>query len=144
MTEHQSSNRGADDCEIVAELLSGFYDEELNETADAFVRHHLDACEQCAAKLDELKATVVAINQLPRDATPEHDLWSGIVERSAQSSPIPLRSHRKRRWRFSIPTLLAATLAALMLPVGIVGVGIRKLNASKEYAHSQRGEACFV
>ena len=49
MTEHQSSNRGADDCEIVEELLSGFYDEELNETADAFVRHHLDACEQCVA-----------------------------------------------------------------------------------------------
>ena len=129
MTEHQSSNRGANDCEIVEELLSGFYDEELNETADAFVRHHLDACEQCAAKLDELKATVVAINELPREATPERDLWSGILERSAQSSPIPLRSRRKRRWSFSTPTLLAATLAALMLPAGILGVGIMLFNA---------------
>ncbi|MFQ5704322.1 MAG: anti-sigma factor family protein, partial [Gemmatimonadales bacterium] len=68
-----------DNCKIVEELLSAFFDEELNETADAAVRHHLDGCTACATKLQELKATVETINSLPCEATPESDLWPGIV-----------------------------------------------------------------
>ena len=79
MSEHDLNKGGSNDCGIVDELLSPFIDEELNATADAFVRHHLDSCGRCMKKLAELKATVEAINELPTEATPENDLWPGSV-----------------------------------------------------------------
>ncbi len=120
MSEHDLNKGGTDDCHIVEELLSPFIDEELNATADTFVRHHLDSCTGCMKRLDELKATVEAINELPTEATPEHDLWPGIVAGSSDGSlGVPLGASEKRRWRMPKPMLLAAGLAALLAPAGV-------------------------
>jgi HEAT repeat protein len=120
MSEHDLHKGGREDCQIVEELLSPFIDEELNATADAFVRRHLDSCKGCMKRLDELKATVVAINGLPTEATPEHDLWPGIVAASSDGSlGVPLGASEKRRWRMPKPMLLAAGLAALLAPAGV-------------------------
>jgi hypothetical protein len=113
------------ECEIVEELLSAFYDEELNETSDAFVRTHLDSCPACTMKLDELKATVLAINSLPTEGTPENDLWPGIVAGTAASAaPVPLGSARQRAWWTKTPILIAAGLAALLIPAGAFVTGL--------------------
>jgi len=120
MSKHDLHQGGTDDCQIVEELLSPFIDEELNATADAFVRHHLDSCTGCMKRLDELKATVETINELPTEATPEHDLWPGIVAASSDGSlGVPLGVSEKRRWRMPKPMLLAAGLAALLAPAGV-------------------------
>lgn len=104
----------ADNCKIVEELLSAFFDEELNETADGAVRRHLDECKACAVKLEELKATVETINSLPAEATPESDLWPGISAATGGGE--------QRRRKFPIPVLIAAALAGLMVP-GALAVG---------------------
>ena len=120
MSEQNLHQGGTDDCQIIEELLSPFIDEELNATADAFVRHHLDSCTGCMKRLDELKATVEAINELPTEATPEHDLWPGIVAASSDGSlGAPLGVAQKRRWRMPKPMLLAAGLAVLLAPAGV-------------------------
>ena len=111
----------ADNCKIVEELLSAFFDEELNEAADGAVRRHLDECAACALKLEELKATVETINSLPAEATPESDLWPGI--RAATGA------HEQHRRRFPIPMLIAAALAGLMVP-GALAVGAFSLFSS--------------
>jgi len=100
MNEHDRNKSGGDDCQIIEELLSPFIDEELNATADAFVRHHLDSCTKCMAKLDELKATVEALNELPTEATPENDLWPGIVAASPGGSlGAPVGVGGRKKWR---------------------------------------------
>ena len=120
MSEHDLHKGGTDDCQIIEELLSAFIDEELNATADTFVRHHLDSCTGCMKRLDELKATVEAINELPTEATPEHDLWPGIVAASSDGSlGAPVGVAQKGRWRMPKPWLLAAGLAALLAPAGV-------------------------
>ena len=120
MSEHNLNQGGTNDCRIVEELLSPFIDDELNATADAFVRHHLDSCAACMKSLDELKATVDAINGLPTEATPEHDLWPGIVAANSDGSLGSASGvGRDRRWRIPKPMLLAAGLAVLLVPAGV-------------------------
>ncbi len=120
MSERDLRHNGGDECQIVEELLSAFIDEELNATADAFVRHHLDSCSRCLEKLDDLKATVEAINELPNEATPEHDLWPGIVAASSGGSlGAPVGVSDKRHRRIPTPMLIAAGLAALLAPAGV-------------------------
>ena len=105
MSEHKQHNK---DCPVVEELLSPFIDEELNEEADAFVRHHLDSCRHCTEKLDEIKATIDAINSLPTAATPEEDLWPGIYAGASESPvAIPMATGRQRP-RWTKPALWAA------------------------------------
>ncbi len=126
MSEHDLSHAESNDCPVVEELLSPFIDEELNTEADAYVRRHLDSCSRCMARLDEIKATVEALNSLPNEATPEQDLWPGIVAGSRESDiALPLGAGYRRRWRPSKPMLWAAGLAALLVPGSLVVAGLR-------------------
>ena len=127
MSVHEKSHDGNKDCSVVEELLSPFIDDELNAEADKFVRQHLDSCPRCTAKLDEFKATVDAIAALPNEATPEEDLWPGIVAGAEESElALPLAARGRRRSKWGNPMLWAAGLAALLIPASLATVGLMR------------------
>ena len=124
-----------EECKIVEELLSPFYDEELNEAADSFVSHHLDGCAACSEKLEEFKRMVVDINSLPREATPGRDLWPGIVEAAAGVEGLtPLAYKEPRRGFWSRPWLIAAVASALLVPGAFAGIALGLLHDEGEDA----------
>ncbi len=121
--------KDVNECKVVEELLSPFFDEELNEEADALVRRHLDTCGACLTKLEELKETVSAINALPIEATPDEGLWTGVADATGLDAGVPpLHGRDRRGFRFPRLMQLAAMLATLMVPAALVVGGIRLLS----------------
>lgn len=100
--------------------LSDYIDGELDGTERAALEAHLATCGQCFATLSELRQVVTRAQALT-DAEPETDLWPGIRGRLT-----PARSARvsrperaaTRRFSFSIPQLLAASIALVLLSGG--------------------------
>jgi len=100
--------------------LSEYLDGELDGTERSGVEAHLQTCGQCRAALDELRQVVARAKSLT-DRPPATDLWTGIRARltpariARVSQPGAVRS---RRFSFSIPQLLAASIALVLLSGG--------------------------
>ena len=52
-------------CEELVELVSGYLDDELDETARHRFDDHLRRCEGCARYVGQLRVTVQALGELP-------------------------------------------------------------------------------
>jgi predicted anti-sigma-YlaC factor YlaD len=100
--------------------LSEYIDGELDSTERAAIEAHLATCGRCYATLGELRQVVARAKSL-EDAEPEADLWPDIrarltpgrrpgVSRDATVS--------RRRFSFTVPQLLAASIALVLLSGG--------------------------
>lgn len=100
--------------------LSDYIDDDMGPSERAALEAHLAECEECAATLIELRGVVDRAAAL-EDVPPERDLWPGIAarlgERRAVVVPLEARPPALRRFRFSLPQLAAAVLAALVIGV---------------------------
>jgi anti-sigma factor RsiW len=100
--------------------LSDYLDGEDIAAADrAEIAAHLATCASCRTTLAELRAVAAHARTLP-DAPPAEDLWAGVAERLRQS-PV-LRFPRARRFSFTLPQLVAAGLALMVMSGGLVWV----------------------
>ena len=91
--------------------LSDYLDEELTPAERRDVEAHVAGCPECAAVLDDLRRVVARAKTI--DARPPHaDLWPGIAERIERPA--------MRRFAFTLPQALAASLAIALLSGGIV------------------------
>lgn len=111
------------------EKLSEFIDDELAAPERARVESHLSSCSQCARVVDDLRAVVSAARAV-EDSRPAADLWPAIARRLAPRHQGPrvvaIDSRRgPRRLSFSIPQLVAASLAVALLSAGAVWMAIR-------------------
>jgi anti-sigma factor RsiW len=101
--------------------LSAYLDGELAGEELARVEAHLASCEECRASLEDLRTLVGRARALD-DRPPARDLWPGIASRLAEATPgadvIPL-APRRRRIAFSIPQLLAASVALVAVSATI-------------------------
>jgi anti-sigma factor RsiW len=106
--------------------LSEYVDDELTPAERAELEAHLATCRECAVTLDELREVVSRAGALlPRP--PAADLWPGIeprLERSAAVTPFQPRTRRpaSRRFSFTMPQLVAAGLALMVMSGGGVWV----------------------
>jgi anti-sigma factor RsiW len=105
--------------------LSEYIDDELTPAERAQLEAHLVTCRECAGTLDELREVVTRAGSLtPRP--PAADLWPGIaprLERSATVAPFQPRIDRtSRRFSFTMPQLVAAGLALMVMSGGSVWV----------------------
>jgi hypothetical protein len=105
------------------ERLSEYLDGELEPAERAAVARHLAKCAECAGVLADLRA-VVASTALLADEPPERDLWPAIRSR-LPSRAAAARPHSKvtrlawqRRVVLSVPQLIAAGLAVMLLSAG--------------------------
>ena len=98
--------------------LSEYIDGELDNTERAALEAHLATCGHCYAALADLRQVVARAKSL-EDREPAKDLWTGIRAGIAGSEP---RRHApvalKRRFSFSAPQLLAASIALALLSGG--------------------------
>ncbi|HEV2670882.1 MAG TPA: anti-sigma factor [Gemmatimonadales bacterium] len=98
--------------------LSEYIDGELDSTERAALEAHLASCGECYATLGELRQ-VLARAQALQDTVPATDLWRGIAQQIRRESAVD-RPDRlvRRRFSFSVPQLLAASIALMLMSGG--------------------------
>jgi anti-sigma factor RsiW len=99
--------------------LSEYLDGELNNTERAALEAHLATCGHCFATLAELRLVVERAKTL-EDREPTKDLWPNIadtIRRGVVTARPPVRPSA-RRFSFSVPQLLAASIALVLLSSG--------------------------
>jgi tetratricopeptide (TPR) repeat protein len=104
--------------------LSEYIDDELTPAEREQLDAHLSSCRECAETLEELRAVVTRAANLPA-RPPASDLWPGIEPRlsSAQSDAVlPFHARATRRFSFTLPQLVAAGLALMVMSGGGVWV----------------------
>ena len=97
--------------------LSEYVDGELDSTERAALEAHLATCGHCYATLGELRQVVARAKSLS-DTPPATDLWPDIHARLTQGSETRRHAPGSRRFSFSIPQLLAACIALVLLSGG--------------------------
>lgn len=115
--------------DIWTNRLSEYVDGELDSTERAALEEHLATCGHCYAALADLRDVVARAKTLI-DREPAKDLWSGI---RAQLTAVPVavtgrqavRPSGRRRFSFSVPQLLAASIALVLMSVGGMWLGLR-------------------
>jgi len=103
--------------------LSDYIDDELAPDERAALEAHLATCGECSATLDELRAVVARAGALvPRP--PDADLWPGIAPRLESTGTVMPFQPRAigRRFSFTMPQLVAAGLALMVMSGGGVWV----------------------
>jgi hypothetical protein len=100
------------------DLLSNYLDGELPPGDARMLEAHLAACPVCTTLLAELRR-VVARAQALEDRPPRVDLWPGVAA-AIGSAP-----WGRRRIALSMPQLLAAGVATMLLSGGTVGLLLR-------------------
>lgn len=110
--------------------LSEYLDGELSASERERVEAHLAGCEDCAGTLAELRGVVARAAAL-EDRGPTGDLWPGIAGRIGAASEgagsvVDLEKRRlrrerlslERRFSFSLPQLVAASVVLMFLSGG--------------------------
>jgi anti-sigma factor RsiW len=98
--------------------LSEYLDDEFDANERARIESHLQGCATCRADLAAIRQVTARAATLP-DIPPDGDLWPGIAERigaprgAAATRPV-------RRFVFTLPQLVAASLALMMLSGAMV------------------------
>ena len=103
--------------------LSEYVDGELANGERTALEAHLTTCAACRGAAQELRQVVARAKAL-KDRAPQADLWSGIHARltpraATEGSPLG-RPGVSRSWRvsFSMPQLIAASIALILLSAG--------------------------
>jgi tetratricopeptide (TPR) repeat protein len=101
--------------------LSDYVDgEDLDPVERAAIEAHLGTCAACRTTLSELRAVAARAASLPDDS-PAADLWPGIADRLDSSERVvPFVKPSARRFSFTLPQLVAAGLALMVLSGGMV------------------------
>lgn len=103
--------------------LSEYLDDELTPAERAQLEAHLATCRECASTLEELRAVVTRAANLPA-RPPATDLWPGIEPRLSgrADSLLPFQPRITRRFSFTLPQIVAAGLALMLMSGGGVWV----------------------
>jgi hypothetical protein len=120
--------------------LSEYLDGELDNEQRVALEAHLSACGDCRATLEDLRRVVGRAKAL-EDRAPRTDLWRGIAEQigSRGGKVIPLARRPARRFSFSVPQLLAASIALVLVSGSAAWVALRPGPAGNPTFATTRG-----
>ena len=93
--------------DVWTDRLSEYIDDELTPAERTALESHLPACRECTATIADLRAVVARARHLP-GRPPSADLWPGIEPRITSL----------RRFSFTMPQLIAAGLALMLMSAG--------------------------
>jgi len=107
--------------------LSEYLDGELDSTERSGVEAHLATCGQCRATLGELRQVVARAKTL-EDTPPAKDLWVGIRAglTPGRRPGVSRDTTPARRFSFTVPQLLAASIALVLLSGGSAWLALRQ------------------
>jgi len=104
--------------DVWTDRLSEYLDGTLAGSERAALDAHLAGCAACAATLEELRRVIARAHGM-QDRPPTTDLWPGVAERIGVSpGVVSLPARRARRVALSIPQLIAAGFALVVLGSG--------------------------
>jgi hypothetical protein len=108
--------------DIWIDRLSEYLDGELTSAERTALEAHLTSCGECTAALRELRDVVARAGALtPRP--PAADLWPGIESRlESRRVVMPFAARPQRRFSFTLPQLVAAGLALMVMSGGGVWI----------------------
>jgi Putative zinc-finger len=98
--------------------LSEYIDGELEPSERRSLEAHLTGCAECRADVAALRAVVARAGSLT-DTPPRSNLWPGIAARIG-SRPAGRTPPAARRFAFTLPQLVAASLALIVASGGMV------------------------
>jgi anti-sigma factor RsiW len=126
--------------------LSDYLDgEDLDASERAAIDAHLATCASCRTTLAELRQVAARAASLPLDNRPAHDLWTGIEARLGSRSVLPFVKAIPRRFSFTLPQLVAASLALMVSSGGVVWMmRLGDPNASLQPIHAEVEETPAV
>jgi len=102
--------------------LSEFVDGELSANERAELESHLAGCAGCRGVLEELRGVVARATAL-EDREPTRDLWPKVA-REIKVERVAHELQRARRLSFSVPQLLAASIALILLSGSAVWLAV--------------------
>src|SRR5260221_6710658 len=109
--------------------LSEYLDGELDSSERSALEAHLATCGQCYATLGELQQLFARAKSL-EDRPQTKDLWVGIRAGLTRESEARLTPGRRpgvsRRFSFTVPQLLAASIALVLLSGGSAWLALRQ------------------
>lgn len=98
--------------------LSEYLDDELDATERLELESHLATCDACRTTLAELRQVLGRAHALD-DRQPVRDLWPGIATRIGVSTDELASRRGRRRISFTVPQLVAASVALIAVSAGI-------------------------
>jgi len=98
--------------------LSEYIDGELEPSERRALEAHLTGCAECRADVDALRAVVARARSLT-DTPPTSNLWPDVATRIG-APPAPRTTLTTRRFAFTLPQLVAASLALIVASGGMV------------------------
>lgn len=106
--------------------LSEYLDGEMGERERSELEAHLNSCSECAAVLPGLRQVVARAAAL-EDRPPMTDLWPGIAGRIGLSTDdlTERRRTRERRFSFTVPQLIAASIVLVAATAGAAWLALR-------------------
>lgn len=122
--------------------LSEYLDGELADAERMALEAHLATCADCTAVLADLRR-VVARAQALDDRPPARDLWSGIADRIGVSTDDLARRRARRRVSFTVPQLIAASVALIAMSAGVARLVLRP-TTNREPAAMNPGSVSVV
>jgi anti-sigma factor RsiW len=102
--------------------LSEFVDGELSVAERTALEAHLTTCADCRATVDDLRKVVARAKAL-EDRGPTRDLWPRVAQRIRGDR---LVRHDRRRFSFTVPQLIAAGIALILLSGGGAWVALHQ------------------
>ena len=109
--------------DVSTDRLSEYLDDELSPGERAALEGHLAGCAECSATLADLRRVVARARAL-ESTGPATDLWPGIAAGIGAAPTLraegPGRGRAHGRFTFSLPQLLAAGIALMVLSGGSV------------------------
>ncbi len=105
------------------EILSSFYDDELEDSQKQIVKTHVDSCPHCQKKMTELGLISAAINaeEEPDFKMAQLNTWNNIMNIiDREEKKVPKVNFWQRRFQISFPAaaaLVAAFIAVLSFSV---------------------------
>ncbi len=105
--------------------LSEYLDGHVNESQQAELEAHIATCSDCRGVLEQLR-DVKRRAEMLEDRPPESELWPGIAERiraipgdgSAEIGRGERGTRRRRQFAFTLPELIAAGIALIVVSAG--------------------------
>ena len=102
--------------------LSAYIDGQLSAAEAEALEQHLAACDACRRELEELRATVLALRDLPEEAIPRSfALTPGQVARPTPPRPVPASPVLATGMRLAGAALAFALAAVLVVDLGDLG-----------------------
>jgi anti-sigma factor RsiW len=97
-------------CNDLQDLIQDHVDGTLPEGQRRLLDAHLVDCEGCRGELEQVRALVGSLADLPRDSEPSSDLWPGLRARiEAATAPLPFRPPTR------VPVTRLAAAAAILV-----------------------------